>query len=92
MVGGWWVVCKAILVFYFGPDQALGLGLRLGPSRTISSVNKVLSKYFTGFFSWVDLGVTVGTPCPAGRLVTWILFAGGQGGLGGGLSIVSLFI
>ena len=35
VVGGWWV-CKAILVFYFGPDQALGLGLRLGPSRTIN--------------------------------------------------------
>ena len=34
VVGGW-VVCKAILVFYFGPDKALGLGLRLGPSRTI---------------------------------------------------------
>jgi hypothetical protein len=35
----WWrvvlVVCMVcILVFYFGPDQASGLGLRLGPSRT----------------------------------------------------------
>ena len=29
------VVCKPILVFYFGPNQALGLELRLGPSRTI---------------------------------------------------------
>ena len=35
----WWWVCKAILVFYFGPDQALGLGLRLGPSRTISNLH-----------------------------------------------------
>ena len=30
-VGGGWV-CKPILVFYFGPNQAFGLGLRLGPS------------------------------------------------------------
>ena len=30
----WWVVvvCKPKLVFYFGPDQAFGLGLILGPS------------------------------------------------------------
>ena len=28
------VVCKVVLVFYFGPNQALGLGLKLGPSRT----------------------------------------------------------
>ena len=34
VVGGF-VVCKPILVFYFGPNQALGLELRLGPSRTI---------------------------------------------------------
>ena len=35
--GEWWwlVVCKHILVFSFGPKQALGLGLGLGPSRTI---------------------------------------------------------
>jgi hypothetical protein len=34
--GGWWwvVVCKPNLVFYFGPNQALGLGMGLGPSRT----------------------------------------------------------
>jgi hypothetical protein len=32
--GWWWVVCKPILVFSFGPNQALGLGLRLGPIRT----------------------------------------------------------
>ena len=31
----WWVVCKPILVFYFGPNLVVGLGLRLGPSRTI---------------------------------------------------------
>ena len=32
----WWVVvvCKPILVFSFGPNQALGLRLRLWPSRT----------------------------------------------------------
>ena len=30
--GGW--VCKPILVFDFGPNQALGLGFRLGPNRT----------------------------------------------------------
>ena len=30
-VGGWGV---GILVLYFGPGQAFGLGLRLGPSRT----------------------------------------------------------
>ena len=37
VVGGgwWWWVCKPILVFYFGPNQALGLRLRLGPSQTI---------------------------------------------------------
>ena len=23
----WWVVCKPILVFYFGPEEALDLGL-----------------------------------------------------------------
>ena len=41
VVGGWWwvvvvVVCKPILVFSFGPDQALGLELGLGPRRTIN--------------------------------------------------------
>jgi hypothetical protein len=30
-------VRKPILVFYFGPNQAFGLRLRLGPSRTICS-------------------------------------------------------
>jgi hypothetical protein len=30
----WVVVCKPILVFYFGPNLAFGLGLRLGPSQT----------------------------------------------------------
>ena len=33
------VVCKPILVFYFGPNLAFGLGLRLGPSRTICKCN-----------------------------------------------------
>ena len=27
LCGVWVVVCKPILVFYFGPNQALGLGL-----------------------------------------------------------------
>jgi hypothetical protein len=38
--GGWWlvvVVCKPILVFSFGPNQAFGLGLGLGPSWTKSA-------------------------------------------------------
>ena len=31
----WWVVvCKPILVFSFGSNRALGLGLRLGPGQT----------------------------------------------------------
>ena len=36
-VDGWWDgwLCKPILVFYFGPNQAFGLGLRMGPSQTI---------------------------------------------------------
>ena len=39
----WWVggcvgwLCNPILVFYFGPNQAFGLVLRLGPSRTIEN-------------------------------------------------------
>ena len=32
--GGGWVVCKPNLVFSFGPNQALGLGMGLWPSRT----------------------------------------------------------
>ena len=35
------VVCKLILMFYFGPNQAYGLELRLGPSRT---KNELLSE------------------------------------------------
>ena len=42
MGGGRWVVCKPILVFYFGPNQALGLGLRLGPSRTKTQARRIL--------------------------------------------------
>ena len=38
VVGGGWV-CKPILVFSFGPNQAFGLGLGLGPSRTILKIN-----------------------------------------------------
>ena len=32
-MGGGWVVCKPILVLCFGPNQALGHGLRPGPSQ-----------------------------------------------------------
>ena len=46
---GW--VCKPILVFYFGPNQAFGLGLRLGPSRTINGII---------YFSWFGLGWGLG--------------------------------
>ena len=35
-------VCKPNLVFYFSPDQAFGLGLRLGPSRTKPERKKAL--------------------------------------------------
>ena len=45
--GGGWVVCKPILVFYFGPNKAFGHGLRLGLSRKIS-----LTLYDIGLFSY----------------------------------------
>jgi hypothetical protein len=32
------VVCKPNLVFCFGPNQALGLGMGLGPSRTTTQI------------------------------------------------------
>ena len=35
----WWVVCKHIFMFCFGPNQARGLWLLLGPSRS-----KILTK------------------------------------------------
>ena len=43
-VGGWVVVCKAILVFYFGPNQDFGLGLRLGPSRTTTTTARTRTR------------------------------------------------
>ena len=60
VVGGWWVggklVCKTILVFYFGPNQAYGLGLRLQQSRTISDL---IFWYFNMLF-WNGFGVSNG--------------------------------
>ena len=38
------VVCKPNLVFCFGPNQALGLGMGLGPSRTIKQFNSVIKQ------------------------------------------------
>jgi hypothetical protein len=46
-VGGW--VCKPILVFYFGPNQTFGPGLRLGPSRTKDRLSKNIP------FSWLKI-------------------------------------
>ena len=37
------VVCKPILVFYFGPNQTFGLGLKLGQSRTIEEMKLITS-------------------------------------------------
>ena len=47
----WWVGCKSVLVFSFGPNQVLGLGLWLGPSRTILDQFKTVCQHRSSFLT-----------------------------------------
>jgi hypothetical protein len=64
--GGWWWVCKPNLVFCIGPNQALGLGMGPGSSRTHSDCH-VIRYYIAG----IDINTWL-TPKAGIFLQLWI--------------------